>query len=51
MRTLVKRAALWENRRVGISMIKTIASVELPVDEVLAIQKRRIAPKGFSYSY
>ena len=27
-------------------MIKTIASVELPVDEVLAIQKRRIAPKG-----
>lgn len=27
-------------------MIKTIASVQLPVDETLAIKKRRIAPKG-----
>ena len=27
-------------------MIKTIASVALPVDEVLAIKKRRIAPEG-----
>lgn len=27
-------------------MIKTIAAVELPVDETLAIKKRRIAPKG-----
>lgn len=27
-------------------MIKTIASVELPVDEVLSIKKRRIAPAG-----
>lgn len=27
-------------------MIKTIASVELPVDEVLAIKKRRISPAG-----
>ncbi len=27
-------------------MIKTVASVELPVDETLAIKKRRIAPKG-----
>lgn len=27
-------------------MIKTVASVDLPVDEVLAIKKRRIQPKG-----
>jgi len=27
-------------------MIKNVASVELPVDEVLTIKKRRIAPKG-----
>lgn len=27
-------------------MVKTVASVELPVDEVLAIKKRRIKPEG-----
>lgn len=27
-------------------MIKTVASVDLPVDETLSIKKRRIAPKG-----
>ena len=27
-------------------MIKNVASVELPVDEVLTIKKRRISPKG-----
>lgn len=30
----------------GVQMIKTIASVDLPVDETLKIQKRRIAPAG-----
>ena len=27
-------------------MIKTVASVSLPVDEVLTIKKRRIQPEG-----